>query len=360
MNQVTNLSYARADLASATLDSAALTPLAAGEARLKVDAFSVTANNLTYAVFGDMMQYWNFFPAVAGRGRVPVWGFARVIESRAPGLAEGRRVYGYLPMSTSFVVEAGGLRAGGFNDVSAHRQPMSPFYNQYVFTDADPLYTADTEALQMLFRPLFTTAFLIDDFLDDNALFGARQVIFSSASAKTAWAAAGQIAARGVPVIGLTSKRNLAFTQSLGCYARVVAYEDIETLDAAVASAFVDIAGDADVRRRVHAHFNDALKYSGSVGATHWQDGDTGGGAPLPGPAPQFFFAPSQIEKRIGDWGGQGFGEKVAAAWRHFLPLAGRITRIVEGDGLDAAQEYFARFVSGSASADEGYIVRLG
>lgn len=359
MSQSMDLTVSRADLSAARLSDAETQPLREGEARLKVNAFSVTANNLTYAVFGDMMQYWNFFPAPAGDGRVPVWGFATVSESRAPGLAEGRRVYGYLPMSTSFTAEVGALKGGSFVDVAAHRQPMSPFYNQYVFTDADPLYTPESEALQMLFRPLFTTAFLIDDFLADSKEFGAKQVIFSSASAKTAWAAAGLIAARGVPVIGLTSKRNVAYVESLGCYAKVVAYEDIETLDATVPSAFVDIAGDAKVRARIHKHFNDALKYSCAVGATHWQDGST---APekLAGPAPQFFFAPAQIQKRIEDWGAQGFAERVAAAWRSFLPTAGRLTKIVEGDGLAAAADAFAAFVKGTAKADEGIVIRLG
>ncbi len=359
MSQTTDLTLARADLSRATIVSAASPALKEGEARLKVDAFSVTANNLTYAVFGDMMQYWNFFPAAEGQGRVPVWGFATVAESRAPGVEAGSRVYGYLPMSTDFVVQPGPSKNGVFVDLAAHRQPMSPFYNQYVFNDADALYSADTEALQMLFRPLFTTAFLIDDFLDDNGLFGAGQVIFSSASAKTAWAAAGLIAARGTPVVGLTSKRNVAYVESLGCYARVVAYEDIETLDASVASVFVDIAGDAGVRARIHAHFDDALKYSCSVGATHWQEG-SGGGEKLAGPEPQFFFAPAQIQKRIGDWGGAGFSERVGAAWRAFLPVASRLTRVVEGQGLDAAQGFFAAFVNGTAKADEGCVVRLG
>ena len=358
MTEALNLTVSRADLSVADVKSEALSPLADGQARLKVNAFSITANNLTYAVFGDMMQYWNFFPAPEGRGRVPVWGFATITESRAPGLAEGRKVYGYLPMSTAFTVDAGAVKSGGFNDMAAHRQPMSPFYNQYVFTDTDPLYASDTEALQMLFRPLFTTAFLIDDFIDDNKMFGAKQVIFSSASAKTAWAAAKQIAARGVPVIGLTSKRNLDFVKGLGCYAKVVAYDDIETLDAATPSVYVDIAGDAAVRRRIHTHFNDALKYSCSVGATHWQEGTT---APekLSGPEPQFFFAPGQIAKRIGDWGAAAFGQKVAAAWADFLPVAAGATKIVERDGLSEAAKIFQSFVNGSASADEGYIVRV-
>ncbi len=358
MSQSSDLTVSRADLSASRIETIDHPPLAEGEARLKVNAFSVTANNLTYAVFGDMMQYWNFFPAPEGQGRVPVWGFATVVESRAPGLGEGRKVYGYLPMSTSFTVQPSAVKAGGFNDMAAHRQPMSPFYNQYVFTDSDPLYAPDTEALQMLFRPLFTTAFLIDDFLDDNGQFGASQVIFSSASAKTAWAAAKQIAARGVPVIGLTSKRNIDFVKGLGCYAKVIAYDDIETLDAGTPSVFVDIAGDAAVRARVHGHFNDALKYSCSVGATHWQEGAA---APqkLAGPEPQFFFAPGQIAKRIGEWGAATFGQKVAAAWAGFLPVAAGATKIVERDGLQEAARILQSFVAGNASADEGYIVRL-
>ena len=150
----------------------------------------------------------------------------------------------------------------------------------------------------------------------------------------------------------------VAFVESLGCYAKVLAYDDIEALDAGVATVFVDIAGDAAVRGRVHRHFNPSLKYSCAVGATHWQEG--GGGGDLPGPKPELFFAPAQIGKRIAEWGAQAFGEKVAGAWRAFLPIAARTTKIVERDGLDGAEAAFAAFVAGTASADEGYVIRLG
>ena len=43
------------------------------------------------------MSYWGFFPAEPGWGRMPVWGFAKVLESRSEALEEGIRVYGYLP-----------------------------------------------------------------------------------------------------------------------------------------------------------------------------------------------------------------------------------------------------------------------
>ena len=83
----------RDDLASTRIDSFdANAPLDAGELRCRIDHFAFTANNITYAVFGDAMHYWQFFPAPAGWGCVPVWGFATVQESRCDGLAVGERL----------------------------------------------------------------------------------------------------------------------------------------------------------------------------------------------------------------------------------------------------------------------------
>ena len=59
--------------------------------------FGLTANNVTYAVIGEAMSYWDFFPAEDGWGRVPMWGFAEVERSEAEGVEPGTRVYGYLP-----------------------------------------------------------------------------------------------------------------------------------------------------------------------------------------------------------------------------------------------------------------------
>src|SRR4051794_40539132 len=87
-----------------------------GQVLLKVDRVGMTANNVTYAVFGDAMQYWDFFPAPPGFGRVPLWGFADVVASRAAGVAEGTRVYGYLPTSSHLVVEPVKADERGFRD----------------------------------------------------------------------------------------------------------------------------------------------------------------------------------------------------------------------------------------------------
>src|SRR4051812_38167603 len=108
-----------------------------GELLLEVEGFAVTANNVTYAVVGNQLGYWNFFPAPESWGIVPVWGHARVIASRHADIAFGERVYGYLPMASHLIVRPGPVAADGFRDMAAHRQPMSAIYNQYRRLAAD-------------------------------------------------------------------------------------------------------------------------------------------------------------------------------------------------------------------------------
>ena len=37
-------------------------PLADGQARVEVEKFALTANNVTYAASGDLFGYWQFYP----------------------------------------------------------------------------------------------------------------------------------------------------------------------------------------------------------------------------------------------------------------------------------------------------------
>src|SRR6478752_7666262 len=75
-----------------------------GQALLRVDTFGMTSNNVTYAVFGEAMSYWDFFPAPDGWGTLPTWGFAEAESSDAEGVEAGTRLYGYLPSSSYLVV----------------------------------------------------------------------------------------------------------------------------------------------------------------------------------------------------------------------------------------------------------------
>ena len=340
-------------------DSVELGP---GQAILSVDRFAFTANNVTYAVFGDMMQYWSFFPAPGddGWGTIPVWGFATVARSNHPDLPQGERLYGYLPMSSYVVASVDRVTPAGFSEVSAHRVELPAIYNQYSRTTGDPAYDAKYEAEQMLFRPLFLTGFLIDDFLADQKFFGARSVILSSASSKTSIGLAFCLSQRGkdqCEVVGLTSASNKAFVESLGCYHRVVTYDDIASLPSDTPSVFVDMAGDVRVTTAVHEHFRDALRYSCAVGGTHWDN--LAFGASFPGPAPQLFFAPDHAAKRLADWGPAGLHERTSKAWSRFV---GRVTGWIHPEhqsGKEAVETVYRDTLRGTADPKRGYILSL-
>jgi len=354
-----DLLVSRSSLRESRIASGEIPAIGDGEALLSVDAFSITANNVTYAAFGDGMRYWNFFPGPDGWGRVPVWGFATVIASKADGVRPGKRLYGYLPMSTHLKVKPERVSDMGFVDAIEHRRDLPSAYQRYTFCDVDPLYRPETEALQMLYRPLFTTSFLLDDLLVDNGLYGAKQVIFSSASSKTSHGASYLLHARGIDVIGLTAPRNARFSALLDVYKKVVVYPDVATLDGKVPTVFVDVAGDPDVRAAVHRHFGDALKASVLVGATHWEQGAAGGRGPLPGPTPEFFFAPDRIVKRHADWGAEAFGARTADAFANFLPAAAASIKVQTDHGLEAAARVFNAQVTGTTFPRDGHVIDL-
>ena len=352
-------------------DPDAARPLAEGEARLAVEHFALTSNNITYAAFGEAMHYWQFFPSAdAEWGCLPVWGFALVAESRAEGVTTGQRVYGYYPAGSHLVVTPSRVRATGFFDAAAHRRDLPAAYQQYVFCEHDPAWQPRLEGLQAVLKPLFVTSFLIDDFLADNRFFGAQRLLLSSASSKTAYGTAFCLAQRrgtsGAPqVVGLTSSANRDFTTGLGCYDEVSLYADLDQLDAKVPSVYIDFAGDAGLRRQVHERCGDSLKYSSSIGGTHWEA--LGSGTGLPGPRPTLFFAPAQIEKRSAappqGWGGAELAQRIATAWSAFLARVERSDdawlTIVDGSGAEATETAYRALLDGRADPREGLMLSL-
>jgi hypothetical protein len=355
---MTDFLVKRDDLRECRVADSEPAELEPGQALLQVDSFGLTANNVTYAVFGDAMSYWNFFPADDGWGRVPMWGFAEVAESQADGVEAGTRLYGYLPPSSHLVVTPAGADDHGFVDAEPHRAALPAAYQSYSRSDSDPFYRADTEAIQMLLRPLFFTSFLIDDQLADEGLTARGPVVISSASSKTAIGAAFLLSQReGVKVVGLTSPRSAEFVKGLGIYGAVVTYDAIDTLEPGTAT-FVDIAGNGEVRLAVHSHYGDALSYSMVVGASHWE-GLGAGEAQLPGPSPAFFFAPARGAKRSEDWGRSGLEEKVADAWHPFCDWTGSWLDIVRGQGFEAVQSAYLEVLEGRVDPSTAHVLSL-
>jgi hypothetical protein len=336
-------------------------PLGEGEVRLCIESFSVTANNITYAVIGDMFRYWDFFPASAdGWGIVPMWGHAVVEETRCEDLAKGERVYGYLPMATHLTVIPGKVDASGFADRAAHRAPMAAIYNQYSRLAADPEHDPADEDQRMIFGPLFKTGFLIEAFMRREGWFGAEACVMTSASSKTAMALAHCVKASSPAMrrIGLTSAANIAFVRETGLYDQLLSYDDLADLPK-VPSVSVDFAGNASVLRAVHEGLGDWLKYSSTVGATHvaGRSGD-GGSTPLPGPTPTLFFAPTEAAATVKALGPQGFAEAVGKSWGSFLSVMGDQVTIEHRSGMAAAADAFLQTLNGKIHPATGIVIK--
>jgi Protein of unknown function (DUF2855) len=349
---------AKDDLHRCRFRDAPAPDLEPGQALLGVNAFGLSANNITYAMFGQTMSYWSFFPADEGWGRVPVWGFAEVVSTRIEALEEGTRVYGYLPPSTSLVVSPMRVDEHGFIDGSAHRAALPSAYNSYVRVDGDPSYDVHYEDQQMLLRPLFFTSYLIDDFLQDGVLENAGTVVLSSASSKTASALAFLLARReGVEIVGLTSARSVEFAHRLGVYDELVAYEDISSLPQRDA-VYVDMAGNADVRSAVHERYGERLVHSAVVGATHH---DQLGEVPesLPGPRPAFFFAPDRAAKRAKDWGRDGLERRLADAWDPYVEWTGGWLQVIHGHGPEDVEQAYLDLLDGRIDPARAHVLSL-
>ncbi len=79
--------------------------LGEGGAQLLVERFSLSANNITYAIKGEELGYWRLFRRrLAGAPSPP--GATRASSARSPSLLEGQRVFGLVPMGTRFTVRS--------------------------------------------------------------------------------------------------------------------------------------------------------------------------------------------------------------------------------------------------------------
>lgn len=364
----------RDDIRAATLEPLAEPMLADGEIEVSVDSYAMTANNVTYAVFGkpsplfppdaagQPQGYWDFFSNRGTPGCLPVWGFATVTASKVDGVGVGDRFYGYYPMASHAVLRPSRVSGHGFLDATPRRMALPIIYNQYQRVDALGDYRPEHHDLWPIFRPLFLTGWLIADQFADEGDYGAAQILIASASSKTAIGLAHSIAAREGTrprTVGLTSPGSVAALAATGVYDEVVGYHAITSLDPGIASAFVDMAGNAEVFGAVHRHFGDALTKSIVVGKSHWQaEGGFGGSERLSGPPREGFFAPARSEKRVADWGGAGFARAIGAAWLGFMERAPVLARVDARDGGEAALAAYAEMLEGRADPKAGIIIR--
>lgn len=348
--------------------------LEAGEALLKLERFSFTANNVTYGASGDTIGYWRFFPPSkeagqeAGQpdgdtyGLIPVWGMAEVVASRCDGVATGERVYGYFPPAHFLRVTPGRINPYQFTDMAAHRAELPPIYNNYTRLDNEPGYQRALDNHRALLQPLHATSYLLSDKLAMEENYGAGQVIIVSASSKTAIGLAYGLSesADRPHIVGVTSPGNRAFVEALGHYDQVISYDDLAAIETRPA-VIVDMSGNSGYLGRLHAHLGDAMVQCVNVGLTHWEQlGDTDtDAAKIITERSHFFFAPSHAAQRANEWGAEEFTKRMQAFLAGSIAAAQGWMKVVEAQGLDALAARYGAMVDGRFDPTEGLIITL-
>lgn len=358
------LEIVRDDIAQAAVADLPERELAKGQVEFAIDLVALTANNVTYAALGQPTPllgkdagYWDFFAERDQPGRLPVWGFATTARSSVEGISVGDRFYGYWPLASHAVLTPEKVRGTGFVDATPRRAKLPGTYNQYTRIKALADHRDEDHDWWPIYRPLFLTGWLIGDQFEDEHDYGAETVIVSGASSKTAIGFAHTMKARtDCPrLIGLASARSAAFTEGTGLYDQVVDYAAISSIDTEDTVALVDFAGNPAATRAVHEHFGDRLAIDLIVGITHW-DAERGA-APLPGPKPTGFFAPTRMEKRSTDWGPADFRRQAETAWLDFIADAKALTTIDKRSGGAAALAAYRDAVAGKVDPKVGVLI---
>jgi hypothetical protein len=332
------------------------------EVIVNVDKFGLSANNITYAVVGDMLGYWQFFPPHTNDevwGVLPVWGFANVTRSNNPEVKVGERIFGYFPPSTQLKLKPTHVSDLVWVDGSLHRQKLPQGYNLYRRVEAEPSYHPSQENERMLLFPLHITAFALYDFFASKSWFGAQQIVLISASSKTSTGMAYGIQKdQNAPYsIGLTSPNNVETVKGFDAYDAVISYDDLEHIDASKPTTIVDMSGNKAVIGRLHKHLGDNMTFCSNVGFTHWTEG--GKNPDIIQERSEMFFAPTVIQQRIQDWGMDGFNQKSAEYLAHSYACSRNWLKMTDIDGITGMQSIFDDLCHGKLPAEKGLIVKL-
>ena len=365
MNQFQTL---KSDLTKSRIINTDLPIIRDREILLKIESFAFTTNNVTYGVAGDTIGYWKFFPAAQNSdnswGCIPMWGFAEIVESKNQNLDVGERLFGYFPAADSLVLSPVKISDHSFSDGKEHRKELPPVYNNYLRLNGESNYDPSMDPIRALLFPLHITAFCLCDSLEEDQYLGASQILIVSASSKTAIGLAQGLAdSKSSPkVVGLTSVTNSKFVEDLGCYDEVISYDQLDKIDYSQGSVIVDMAGNREILGTLHGKLEGNMLKCLTVGMTHWDNETTAEdalGQAMLRERTEFFFAPAHIQKRIGDWGHEGYANKTNLFMTARALQSKNWMQIIEIDGLENFISTYEEVVSGKINPNEGIIVNL-
>ncbi len=364
--QRTCLRIQKDDIHNTSLEEENLSALQDNQVLIKVDAFGLSSNNITYVALGDTFGYWGFFSNHGDKGVMPVWGFAEVIESNHPSITKGKRVFGYLPSATHWVLSPDKINAVGFMDASPERSSISPVYDHYSFCDSDQSYDESRENWQMTFQPLFMTSFVLAQHLvrrkaDSKTAFDA--IILTSASSKTAFGTAMLLQSmdkENIRIIGLTSPKNEKFVENLGCYDAVSEYSKIDEIASDLGESakviILDFAGNQKTITTLQSYFEKNQSSTLLIGATDIEgrkNKDLNKRA-----QGEIFFAPSEVQYLQKYWGKDEFYNKYRLAWEMFLERIASVMVIKQFEGMRAIESEYKKMALGIVKPNEMIILK--
>ncbi len=340
----------------------------AEEISVSIESFAFTSNNVTYGVAGNTIGYWQFFKTTEDAnnewGCIPVWGFAKIIKSNVDELIVGERLFGYFPPGDILNLKPIKVTNQGFADGKEHRKDLPAVYNNYLRLSGDANYDSSIDNIRSLLFPLHITSFCICDALQDEAYFGGDQIIIVSASSKTAIGLAQGLkeTSSALSIIGLTSQKNLGFVKNLGCYDEVITYDHLSNVNFNLKSVMVDMAGSREILGTLHGSLADNMLKCLTVGMTHWDNEVTAEdalGQAMLRERTEFFFAPAHIQKRVTDWGYEGYNQKTNDFMKARSNQSIDWMQVKKINGLKNFISTYEKFVSGDINPNEGIIVEL-
>ena len=340
-----------------------------GEISVLIESFAFTSNNVTYGVAGDTIGYWQFFKATEDKnndwGCIPVWGFAKIIKSNVEELIVGERLFGFFPPGDILNLKPIKVTNQGFADGKEHRKDLPALYNNYIRLSGDANYDASIDNIRSLLFPLHVTSFCICDALEDEAYYEAEQILIVSASSKTAIGVAQglQETSNTPSIIGLTSQKNLDFVNNLNCYDEVITYDQLSKVNFNLKSVMVDMAGSREILGTLHGSLGNKMLKCLTVGMTHWDNEVTAEdalGQAMLRERTEFFFAPAHIQKRVKDWGYEGYNQKINEFMKTRSNQSTDWMQVKKIIGLEDFISMYEKFVGGDINPNEGIIVELG
>ncbi|KAL3448199.1 hypothetical protein BJX65DRAFT_307475 [Aspergillus insuetus] len=151
-------------------------PLRPSSVRVRASLITLSSNNLSYALGGTRLHWWDTYPVPATApapyndnsawGIVPAWGLATVLESSVPDIDPGTTLYGYWPTSQHAVdlQLAADEVPGHWRETSVHRTALMTLYNRYNVLD---ISNRDSESLgwEVGIKPVLLAGYVLSQYV---------------------------------------------------------------------------------------------------------------------------------------------------------------------------------------------------